>query len=193
MRSAKRTIVLSPHLLAASHLAAMVDRSSGDWKEAHLSLVCRTHVGERTLQSALRLRVQWIYGYTGKLEQEARAHAPRATRTHGLTPQTRTTNQRALANDWSSARFRDETAITGAHRRFADPRPAGLGLSAQSFITPHLARPTSSSATAGHDTVFPTRSSETQPRLRTSPVPTPWSCPGRKSLHSTSSKHGSGP
>ena len=36
-------------------------------------------VGERTLQNALRLRVQWTE--LEKLEQEARAHTPQATRT----------------------------------------------------------------------------------------------------------------
>ena len=62
-----------------------------------------------------------------------------------------------------SGTFRDETAITGAHRRFAHPRPAGLGLS-HLGVSPRAPPPR-----GGHDTIPGTRSSETQPGKRRAP------------------------
>ena len=55
MCSARRTIVLSQHLLAASHVAAMISRSSDEWKEACTCSVWRvvlTVAQERTCRHA---------------------------------------------------------------------------------------------------------------------------------------------
>ena len=121
MCSARRTIVLSQHLLAASHVAAMISRSSDEWKEAHLYLACRTHGSTRAyLPSRLG---SGAVDNTGKLEHTSTGRTRHERRAHPHTTRVRATNQQAHTNDWFSALFCDETAITGAHRRFARPHP----------------------------------------------------------------------
>ena len=111
LRSAKRKIVLSQHLLAAcvSHCYDSLKRSSGEWMEA-----CTFPSGVWSGAPALHLRAQCTY--QEKLEHEHRRtrHKRRALST-GQRTETRTTarpTNKQHTNDWSSAFFRQ-------FRRFA--------------------------------------------------------------------------
>ena len=123
------------------------------------------------MQNALRLRVQWIE--LEKLEHEARAHTPQATRTpshadptprrtRSLDPQERTgaqTHKFGAQVNRSLARLSSGPLPVGGHDTpHPTPSSEALGRSHASPRTANLGP-----ATAGHDTVHPTRSSETPP------------------------------
>ena len=140
-------------------------------------------VGERTLQNALRLRVQWIE--LGKLEQEARAHTPQATRTPSHAGPTRdepghSTRKKEQVPKLTSLGHKSTGPSHVSPRALCPwagttlliqlrPRRHWVGL------THHLARPTSAQRQRG-TTLFiplghPRHRQEGEPRSRISPIP----------------------